>query len=151
MVSSTNSTPLCSATICDRFADGLSRTQPAIDYNADTEFNEALRKHGIIPEKEPTSRSPSPPPAPASPTLSELDLDDLDIGKDDELSREVLERYREERQKANKIKEENRRFGRVYPIGKVDYKREVTDASLEELEGEPEGYGTGVVCVLYKD
>lgn len=44
-----------------------------------------------------------------------------------------------------------RKFGRVYNIGKVDYKREVTDASNEELPGEPEGWGTGVVCVLFKD
>lgn len=39
----------------------------------------------------------------------------------------------------------------MYNIGKVDYKREVTDASNEELPGEPEGWGTGVVCVLFKD
>ncbi|ORY60404.1 thioredoxin-like protein [Leucosporidium creatinivorum] len=124
---------------------------PALDYNADTEFNDALRKHGIIPEKEPTSHSPSPVLPPASPTLSDLDLDDLDLNKDDALSREVLEKYREERMAKMKVQESNKKFGRVYPIGKVDYKREVTEASNEELEGEPEGYGTGVVCVLYKD
>lgn len=47
--------------------------------------------------------------------------------------------------------ERNRRFGRVYPIGKGDYKREVTEASMEDLEGEPEGSGTGTVCFLFKD
>lgn len=126
-------------------------SQPALDYNADTEFNDALRKHGIIPEKEAGSRSPSPVLPPASPTLSDLDLDDLDLNKDDALSRDVLEKYREERMAKMKVQESNKKFGRVYPIGKVDYKREVTEASNEELEGEPEGYGTGVVCVLYKD
>lgn len=55
------------------------------------------------------------------------------------------------RLKEQKAAEGNRRFGRVYPIGKRDYTREVTEASEEELEGEPEGSGVGVVCVLYKD
>lgn len=73
------------------------------------------------------------------------------MNKDDALSRDVLEKYREERMAKMKVQENNKKFGRVYPIGKVDYKREVTEASNEELEGEPEGYGTGVVCVLYKD
>lgn len=80
-----------------------------------------------------------------------MDLEDLDLNKDDALPREVLEKYMEERMAKVKVQESNRRFGRIYPIGKVDYKREVTEASMEELEGEPEGYGTGVVCCLYKD
>ncbi|GAA5987960.1 hypothetical protein JCM11641_005964 [Rhodosporidiobolus odoratus] len=126
--------------------------QPAINYEEDTEFNEALRKHGIIPPKEPNAdRSPSPPPAPPSPTLSELDLEDLDINKDDSLRRDELERVLEARREKEKVTLSKRKFGRVYPIGKVDYKREVTGASNEELPGEPEGWGTGVVCVLFKD
>ena len=44
------------------------------------------------------------------------------------------------------------RFGRVYPIGRDDYQREVTDASkVDEDEDEGKGRGTGVVCFLYKD
>ena len=44
------------------------------------------------------------------------------------------------------------RFGRVYPIGRDDYQREVTDASKVGEEGEERvGQGTGVVCFLYKD
>lgn len=127
----------------------------AIDYTADTEFNDALRRHGIIPPKQTTqdgSRSPSPPPRPASPTLSEeLDLQDLDINRDDRTRREDLERALEERKRHERDQLGKRKFGRVYPIGKVDYKREVTEASNEELPGEPEGWGTGVVCVLFKD
>ncbi|SGY14214.1 BQ5605_C010g06104 [Microbotryum silenes-dioicae] len=128
---------------------------PAINYEEDTEFNEALRKHGIIPPKATdgtSSRSPSPPPAPTSPSLSDVDdLDELDIDRDDSLSRDVVEKYRAERMAKMKVAEQRRKFGRVYPIGKVDYTREVTEASKAIIEGEPEGYGTGVVCVLYKD
>ena len=44
------------------------------------------------------------------------------------------------------------RFGRVYPISRPDYTREVTDASKEDIS--PAGTddsrkGTGVVCFLY--
>ncbi|GAA5897669.1 hypothetical protein JCM6882_000064 [Rhodosporidiobolus microsporus] len=124
----------------------------AINYEEDTEFNEALRKHGIIPPKDTSAdRSPSPPPAPPSPTLSELDLENLDIDKDDSIRRDELERVLEERREREKQQLGKRKFGRVYNIGKVDYKREVTDASNEELPGEPDGWGTGVVCVLFKD
>ncbi|GAA6017968.1 hypothetical protein JCM10207_002724 [Rhodosporidiobolus poonsookiae] len=123
-----------------------------IDYNEDTEFNEALRKHGIIPPKDTSAdRSPSPPPAPPSPTLSELDLEDLDLSRDDSTRRDELERALEERRAREKVALGKRRFGRVYNIGKVDYKREVTEASEQELPGEPDGWGTGVVCVLFKD
>ncbi|BGP16847.1 hypothetical protein JCM10213_003333 [Rhodosporidiobolus nylandii] len=123
-----------------------------INYDEDTEFNEALRKHGIIPPKEPNAdRSPSPPPAPPSPTLSELDLEDLAINKDDSVRRDELERVLEAQREKEKETLSRRKFGRIYPIGKPDYKREVTEASNEELPGEPEGWGTGVVCVLFKD
>lgn len=116
--------------------------------------NDALRKHGILPPKPPTPPSPSPPP---SPTLSEK-LDDLsdaelrDLAEDvnnDETER-MIEKFRRQR-----LEEERRRakarFGRVYPIGRDDYTREVTEASQVAQEGKPEGHGTGVVCFLYKD
>jgi hypothetical protein len=47
-------------------------------------------------------------------------------------------------------KEDKSRFGRVYPIGRDDYTKEVTEASEVDIEGDP-GKGTGVVCFLYKD
>ena len=49
------------------------------------------------------------------------------------------------------MRDKRQKFGRVYPIGKGDYTREVTEESKIDLEGEPEGSGTGVVCVLFKD
>lgn len=120
---------------------------PAIDYSEDTEFNEALRKHGIIPKLPSPDRSPPPsPPRSPSPTLSDLsDLDDI-------LSRDTVERYREIRMREVGTMERNRKFGRVFPIGKTDYTREITEASKVDLEGEGmPGEGTGVVCILYKD
>ena len=67
---------------------------------------------------------------------------------DDELERlaEKLRRHHLEEIK----KAESARFGRVYPIGRDDYTREVTEASNVTIPGDP-GKGTGVVCLLYKD
>jgi len=57
------------------------------------------------------------------------------------------------------MKRENkaaRRFGEIYPIGRDDYTREVTEASKaaesdEEEKEEGDGWhGTGVVCFLYQ-
>ena len=43
------------------------------------------------------------------------------------------------------------RFGRVYPIAREDYTREVTEASKVNEEGDAQQRGTGVVVFLYKD
>ena len=68
--------------------------------------------------------------------------------KDDELER-LAEKFR--RHNLEKIKKaESARFGRIYPIGRDDYTREVTEASKVTIPGDP-GKGTGVVCLLYKD
>jgi hypothetical protein len=116
--------------------------------------NDALRKHGILPPKPPPPRSPSPPP---SPTLEEeldgLTIDELKEREDDahdsdterfiaSLQRKKLDDERLERRAA--------RFGRVYPVSREDYTREVTDAS-KQPEEEGSETGTGVVCFLYKD
>ncbi|THH21087.1 hypothetical protein EW146_g383 [Bondarzewia mesenterica] len=127
----------------------------AINPNEDTEFNEALRKHGILPPREPTPPSPSPPP---SPTLDDL-LEDLtpsqlqEFGEnahDDEAERYVFAR-RQRLLAEMKRDEERARFGQVFPIGRDDYTREVTDASKVDELGDEENKGTGVVCFLYKD
>ncbi|PCH38588.1 thioredoxin-like protein [Wolfiporia cocos MD-104 SS10] len=126
----------------------------AVNPNEDTEFNDALRKHGILPPKEPEPRTPSPPPPPAlEETLEDLTLDELrELGedaKDDETER-AIEAFRRQRM-AELRRQERARFGRVYPIGRDDYTREVTEASKVNPDGNPEGHGTGVVCFLYKD
>lgn len=125
----------------------------AVNPNEDTEFNDALRKHGILPPKEPEPPSPSPP---ASPTLSDL-LDDMtaeelkEMGEDtndDEVERLAGKLRRQRLEETKEV--ERSRFGRVYPIGREDYTREVTEASKVAVLDDP-GRGTGVVCLLYKD
>ncbi|KXN82616.1 Phosducin-like protein 3 [Leucoagaricus sp. SymC.cos] len=127
----------------------------AVNPNEDTEFNDALRKHGILPPRPKTPPSPSPPP---SPSLEER-LDDLDDAelleleeevKDDEMERRIRE-YHEQRLGDQREEALRARFGRVYPIGREDYTREVTDASKINEPDEEEEPGTGVVCFLYKD
>ncbi|KAL0947550.1 hypothetical protein HGRIS_013645 [Hohenbuehelia grisea] len=127
----------------------------AINPDEDTEFNDALRKHGILPPRPPT---PPTPPPPESPGLDEL-LDDFTSAELQELAEdtrdEATERLIEDirRQKISEAQDIARkaRFGRVYPIGRDDYTREVTEASQVDEEGDTEGKGTPVVCFLYKD
>jgi hypothetical protein len=64
----------------------------------------------------------------------------------------MIAQYRRQRLEEMRSEERRARFGRVYPIGRDDYTREVTDASKADEEGEHgKGKGTGVVCLLYKD
>ncbi|KAK0546967.1 Proteolipid protein 2 [Tilletia horrida] len=167
--------------------------QVQVDPTEDTEFHDALRRHGIIPPK-PPSRSPSPDLPSASErrtdtlhslpqsqidallegetvrrtdrtTLKDDDDDDalLKLDEDDDEERKLLLRLREERMAQLRVKEKRARFGRVYPISRVDYTREVTEASKQDphrpqgADTGPEGEtsssskGTSVVCYLYKD
>ncbi|EMD34373.1 phosducin like protein [Gelatoporia subvermispora B] len=125
----------------------------AVNANEDTEFNDALRKHGILPPRPPTPRSPSPEPAP---TLEETaegmtadELRELEEDADDDTAR-MLEAIRRQRL-AEMRRMEKAPYGRVYPIGRDDYTREVTESSKINHDENPEGNGTGVVCFLYKD
>ena len=117
--------------------------------------NEALRKHGILPPREQTPPSPSPPP---SPTLDDI-LDDFtpselqELGEDahDDDAERYIAAYRQRVLTEMKKDANKARFGQVYPIGRDDYTREVTDASKADEPGEEDNKGTGVVCFLYKD
>lgn len=117
--------------------------------------NDALRKHGILPPRPVTPPSPSPPPSPPlQEKLEDLDIDELrdaaEDARDDETAR-IIEQIRRERL-TELQRFQNARFGRVYPISREDYTREVTEAS--KVDGEDTnmaGKGTGVVCFLHKD
>jgi len=123
--------------------------------NQDTEFDEALRKHGILPPREPTPPSPSPPP---SPKLDDL-LDQLssaglrDLGEDvqdDGVERRIAQ-HRALRLVEERLETQRNRFGSLIPIGRDDYTREVTESSMQDEPDDVEARGTGVVCFLYKD
>lgn len=137
--------------------------QAEVDVTQDTEFHDALRAHGIIPPK-PPSRSPSPElPSAAetrTQTLKQATVEDLDLqldGEEDEQEERLLESIRRQRMAQLRQETNNARFGRVYPITRPDYTREVTEASKAGAESAEEGTetsslkGTGVVCFLYKD
>ena len=71
--------------------------------------------------------------------------------RDDDEAR-AIEAYRQKRIAEIQQEQRRARFARVYPIGRDDYTREVTEASKVDEKGEEmTGKGTGVVCFLYKD
>ncbi|KAK3372035.1 thioredoxin-like protein [Podospora didyma] len=107
---------------------------PIDDPNADTEWNEILRKHGVIPEKPP---SPTPMIEEAIEQARQLahenrlegkDIDELDELEDEE-DEEFLEKYRQQRMRELSTLQKKSVHGSVYPISKPDYAREVTEAS----------------------
>ncbi|KAF8842542.1 thioredoxin-like protein [Paxillus ammoniavirescens] len=127
----------------------------AVNPNEDTEFNDALRKYGIIPPREPTPPTPSPPASPQlHEVISDLTPDELrELGEevtDDDLQRTV-DAFRRQRLAQERKEAKRARFGRVYPIGREDYTREVTEASKVNEEDDEDDKGTGVICFLYKD
>lgn len=98
-------------------------------------------------------------------TVADLDeeIDKIadDGGADDEEEQRLLALRRKRLQDLVRERKKGR-FGRVYPIARQDYSREVTEASKEEIGGDEEeeeedrkeqdsGKGTGVVCFLYND
>lgn len=75
--------------------------------------------------------------------LKELSEDAPDADSERHIAQYLRQRIADEKKEQRKA-----RFGRVYPIGREDYTREVTEASNIN---EDEDNGTGVICFLYKD
>ncbi|KAF2000781.1 phosducin family protein [Amniculicola lignicola CBS 123094] len=107
---------------------------PVDDPNADTEWNDILRKHGIIPEKPP---SPTPMIEEALQEARRLahenrlegkDLDELAELEDDEED-EFLEQYRKKRLGELATINTASVFNQVYHLQKPDYSKDVTEAS----------------------
>ncbi|WWC69103.1 uncharacterized protein I206_103039 [Kwoniella pini CBS 10737] len=150
-----------------------------VNPNEDTEFNDALRAHGILPPK-PPSRSPSPDiphithqdairaiaaTADTDQLVTLLENDNLD--SDDE---RMFEDYKRKRMNELKKEEKKGRFGSMEHLSREDFVREVTEGSKvnpdqnqdqvgssndlnEEDEEDQKGglRGTGVVVFLFKD
>ncbi|KAK1925220.1 putative GTPase inhibitor [Papiliotrema laurentii] len=124
-----------------------------VNPNEDTEFNDALRAHGILPPK-PPSRSPSPDiphithadavqAIAATATADQLDLllEGEGIDSDDE---RMFEEYRRKRMNEMKKEEKRGRYGSMEPLSREDFVKEVTEGSrispetgLPEVDEEP--------------
>ncbi|KAJ5095654.1 Phosducin-like protein [Penicillium alfredii] len=105
-----------------------------VNENEDTEWNDILRQHGIIPEK-PKDMEPIIQEALVEAELKahenrleDKDLDELDALEDEE-DEEFLQQYRKKRMAELSTLQQTSLFNQVYPLQKVDYAREVTDAS----------------------
>ncbi|EMG49342.1 PLP2 Phosducin-like protein 2 [Candida maltosa Xu316] len=110
--------------------------QVQVDPNEDTEWNDILRQHGIIPEKPPS------PTAELEAALDEAivkqyenrlenkDLDELEELEDEE-DEDFLNHYKQKRMAELKKISEKKKFGQVLPISKKEYEDEVTKASKE--------------------
>ncbi|KAL1995664.1 hypothetical protein VTN49DRAFT_1851 [Thermomyces lanuginosus] len=105
-----------------------------VNPNEDTEWNDILRKHGILPEKPP---SPTPLIEEAilearrkahENRLEDKDLDELDELEDEE-DEEFLAQYRKKRLAELATIQKTSIYNQVYPLQKTDYAREVTEAS----------------------
>ncbi|EOD53086.1 hypothetical protein GTA08_BOTSDO02255 [Neofusicoccum parvum] len=110
--------------------------QVEVDPNEDTEWNDILRKHGIIPEKPP---SPTPMIEEALVEARRLahenrlegkDLDEL-AELEDEEDDDFLEQYRKKRMAELSTIQVASKFNQVHHLQKPDYGRDVTDASKE--------------------
>ncbi|KAL1959856.1 hypothetical protein VTO42DRAFT_1001 [Malbranchea cinnamomea] len=105
-----------------------------VDPNEDTEWNDILRKHGLIPEKPP---SPTPLIEEAilearqrehENRLENKDLDELNALEDEE-DEEFLEKYRQKRLQELARLQKTTIHNSVYPLQKTDYSSEVTEDS----------------------
>lgn len=107
---------------------------PIDDPNADTEWNDILRKHGVIPEKPP---SPTPMIQEALEEARRLahenrlegkDLDEL-AELEDEEDEDFLESYRKKRMAELSTTTAASIYNQVYHLQKPDYSKDVTEAS----------------------
>ncbi|GME74989.1 unnamed protein product [[Candida] boidinii] len=117
---------------------GGPKVQVEVDPTEDTEWNDILRSHGIIPEK-PKDESEEIEEALADLVarqhenrLENKDLDELDELEDEEDEQFLME-YKMKRMNQIKDLAKKSKFGSVYPINKPEYKSEVTDASKESF------------------
>ena len=122
-----------------------------VDPSQDTEFHDALRARGIIPQIPNREPSPEPPTAEEQrdsalkqATVADLDAE-LEVADDEE--ERILQQIRAKRLSELNTLDKGGRFGRVYPISRPDYTREVTEASRQLVPGTDKS--TAVVCFLF--
>lgn len=109
--------------------------QVQVDETEDTEWNDILRQHGVIPER---------PPSPTAQLeealeqalekqhqnrLEDKDLSDLEELEDDE-DEDFLEFYKRKRVAEIRKLQQRAKFGEVYHVNKPGYNKEVTQCSM---------------------
>lgn len=105
-----------------------------MDPNEDTEWNDILRKHGILPKQVKVTQNDIYDSAvekakqEEEERLEKLDLDELDELEDEEDDR-ILEQYRQQRMAEMKSQIDKEKYGELIQISEPDYKHEVTEAS----------------------
>ncbi|RKP27494.1 putative viral IAP-associated factor [Syncephalis pseudoplumigaleata] len=102
----------------------------------DTEWNDILRAHGILPpkveEKEASDEEPESIDERRTRQLDEVPLDELDTLDDESFADDhFLEAYRRQRMAEIKARAEQERYGTLQQISEPDFIREVTEASKE--------------------
>ncbi|ODV95941.1 hypothetical protein PACTADRAFT_66948 [Pachysolen tannophilus NRRL Y-2460] len=114
--------------------DPNAKFQVEVDPNEDTEWNDILRSHGIIPEK------PKDPTDEIEEALSEAvakqhenrlegkTLDELDALEDEE-DEDFLNSYKQKRLQQIRELASKSKFGSVLPISKPEYTKEVAESS----------------------
>ena len=140
-----------------------------------TEWQDILRAKGIIAPAAPTERERRAAVSDALEKAAEAaeaardklaeasleELDELAAGDDEAGERGRLEAYRAARLRALRAAAVAQKFGRVYPLSRAEFVREVTEASKEGSAAGPpaaagaeadggSGSGTWVVVLLYK-
>ncbi|KAK9449593.1 thioredoxin-like protein [Limtongia smithiae] len=119
-----------------------TKLQVEVDPTEDTEWNDILRSHGIIPERARTSPTPEEQNAVLAAVdaaakkvslddKSDSELDDLenDLGGEEQKFVEEYRRKRMAELSGLQAQLRSHTFGSVVPISKPDYQSEVTDAS----------------------
>ncbi|KAG7662282.1 PLP2 [[Candida] subhashii] len=113
-----------------------TKIQVEVDPTEDTEWNDILRQHGIIPER---------PPSPTEELeaaleeavrkqhenrLDSKDLDELEELEDEE-DEDFLNFYKQKRMNELKQLTEKKKYGYVLPVSKNEYEDEITKASKD--------------------
>lgn len=129
---------------------GLERAETMQDPNADTEWNDILRKKGILPskesltelEKEAEEEEQQALQQSIVKTYEDMTLEELEDNEDEfnEEDERAIEMYRQQRLAEWKATQMKNKFGEVLEISGKDYVQEVTKA----------GEGLWVILHLYK-
>ncbi|KAK9244727.1 thioredoxin-like protein [Lipomyces tetrasporus] len=115
--------------------------QVEVNPNEDTEWNDILRAHGVIPERPPSpsqvideaiERAREYQEQHRLSDKSDSELSALEDDANNSSEDEFIAAYRRKRlQELAQLQVQRQKFGRVFPVSKPDYQKEVTEASTE--------------------